>query len=65
MTSVLVSILIILLIGAVIYAIIQYAPISMPPPLKQWALYIVGAVVLILILLQLIPLLQGVAATAP
>lgn len=60
MTSVLISILIIVLVGAAIYAIIQYAPF-IQPQFKTWALYAVGAIVLVLIILQLVPLLQGIA----
>lgn len=62
MVSVLIAILIILLIGGAILAIINYAPF-IPQPFKQWALYAVGAIVLVLIILQLVPLLQGVAVT--
>ena len=64
LTSVLIAILIILLVGGAIFAIIQYAPF-IPPQFKQWALHAVGAIVLVLIILQLVPLLQGVGAAAP
>lgn len=66
MISALIYILIVVLIGAVIAGIIQYAPF-IPPPFKQYAIYVVGAVIIILIILALVPLLQGAAnlATAP
>lgn len=58
MVSVLVYILIVLLVGAVIAGIIHAAPF-IQQPYKQWALYIVGAIVLVLVILALIPLLTG------
>lgn len=66
MVSVLVYILIVVVVGAVIAGVIQAAPI-IAQPYKQWALYIVGAIVIILVILALIPLLTGAAniATAP
>jgi hypothetical protein len=66
MTSVLITILIYVLVGAVIAGIVYYAPF-IPQPMKQWVLYAIGAVFVVLIVLALIPLLQGaaVAATPP
>jgi hypothetical protein len=57
MGDVLVYILIICLVGGAAALIIQWAP-GLDARLKQYALYAVGAVVLVLIVLALIPLLQ-------
>lgn len=63
MVSVLIYILIVVVIGAAIAGIIQAAPF-IQQPFKQWALYVVGAVVLVLVILALIPLISGAATTA-
>lgn len=63
MVSALVYILIVVVIGAAIAGIIQYAPF-IQQPFKQWALYVVGAVVLVLVILALIPLISGAASNA-
>ena len=63
MVSALITILIEIVIGAAIAGIIQYAPF-IQAPFKQWALYVVGAVVLVLVILALIPLITGAASTA-
>jgi len=60
MSAALVNILIIVLVGAVVGGIIQYAPFIVQP-LKQYALFAVGAVVLVLIVLALIPLISAAA----
>jgi uncharacterized membrane protein YeaQ/YmgE (transglycosylase-associated protein family) len=60
MSAALVNILIIALVGAVIGGVIYYAPF-ITQPLKQWVLYVVGAVVVVLIILALIPLISAAA----
>lgn len=60
LTSALVNILIIVLIGAAIAGIIQYAPF-IAEPFKRWALFAVGAVVLVLVILALVPLVSSAA----
>ena len=61
LSNVLIAILIILLIGGAAYAIVQYAPF-IPQPLKLYVLYAIGAIVLVAVVLQLIPLLTAVSA---
>lgn len=61
MVSVLVTILMIVVIGAAICGIIYAAPF-IPTDFKKWALYATSAVIAVLIVLQLVTLLQGAVA---
>jgi len=63
MSAILINILIIVLICAAIGALLQYAPF-VPAPLRQWGLFAVGAIAVVLIIIQLIALLPaGTLAT--
>lgn len=63
LVSALVNIVIIIVVGAVIGGIVNYAPF-IPQPFKQWLLYIIGALVVLLVVLAIIPLFTGAAAVA-
>jgi hypothetical protein len=58
MSSVLIAILIIVVIASAIGAILYYAPF-IPAPLKTWGVYVVGAVAIVLIVVELLKLLQS------
>jgi hypothetical protein len=60
MVSALVYILIVVVVGAAIAGIIQYAPF-IAQPFKQWAMFAVGAVVVVLVILALVPLISAAA----
>lgn len=60
MVEILIAIVIIFIVAGAICGLIQYAPF-IPQPLKSWAIYAVGAVALVLIIIQLLGLLKAAA----
>lgn len=58
MTAVLIAIFVIALVCSAIAGLIYYLPF-VPAPFKTWALYAVGAVACLLVILQLLNLLPA------
>lgn len=58
MLQVLIAIVLILIICGAIGAVIRYAPF-IGEPFKTWALYVVGVIALVLVIVQLVQLFPG------